>query len=87
MHTKTNTTSDYSVVGDLRRVSRMLGTINLKTHLYCIPIEYSELMNFTYESICEMAKTFDGEEDIWFIGGVFLDISNFYINYLFFIFI
>lgn len=80
MHKKTDTTSDYAVVGDLRRVSRMLGSMNLKTHLYCIPIAYSELMNFTYESICEMAKEIDDEDiidDIYFIGGNFLDISNF----------
>lgn len=80
MHKKTNTSSDYSVVGDLRRVSRMLGSMNLKTHLYCIPIEYSELMNFTYESICDMAKEIDDDEiidDIYYIGNNFLDISNF----------
>jgi len=57
LHQKTNTKSDSSVVGDLRRVSRMIGTMNMKTHLYCIPIEYAHLMNFSYDAICEMAKT------------------------------
>ena len=77
MHTKTNTTSDSSVVGDLRRVSRMLNSINLKTHLYCIPIAYNELMNFTYDSICEMAKVVGAEVDYCFVGGTYLDVSNF----------
>lgn len=58
MHEKTNTKSDPAVIGDLRRVSRMLGSINLKTHLYCIPVSYAELMSFTYEGICEMAKKY-----------------------------
>ena len=80
MHEKTNTDSDHAVIGDLRRVCRMLGSMNLKTHLYCIPIEYSELMNFTYESICEMAKEVKDDEvpdDVYYIGGEFLDISEF----------
>lgn len=79
MHEKTETDSDHAVIGDLRRVSRMLGSMNLKTHLYCIPIEYGELMNFTYESIRDMAKEMKDEyiEDIFYIGGNFLDISSF----------
>lgn len=79
MHKKTNTDSDPSVVGDLRRVSRMLNSMNLKTHLYCIPLQYNELMNFTYESICEMAKTIDDTStlDYYFMGKKCLDISDF----------
>ena len=79
MHNKTDTDSDFSVVGDLRRVSRMLNSMNLKTHLYCIPIQYNELMNFTYESICEMAKTIDDTStlDYYFVGKKYLDISDF----------
>lgn len=80
MHAKTNTTSDSSVVGDLRRVSRMLGSMNLKTHLYCIPIAYNELMNFTYDSICEMAKEIDDTktiDDIYVVNVNNLDISDF----------
>lgn len=79
MHTKTNTKSDSAVVGDLRRVSRMLNSINLKTHLYCIPIQYNELMNFTYDSICEMAKDIDDSSivDQVFVGEKYLDISSF----------
>lgn len=78
MHTKTDTDSDHSVIGDLRRVSRMLNSMNLKTHLYCIPIKYSDLMCATYESICEMAKTIDDihTSDYVFMGE-YLDISNF----------
>ncbi len=77
MHMKTNTTSDSSVVGDVRRVSRMLNSMNLKTHLYCIPIAYNELMNFTYDSICDMAKTIGENVDSCFVGGNYLDISGF----------
>lgn len=86
MHEKTNTTSDSSVVGDIRRVSRMLGTMNMKTHLYCIPLDYAHLMNFTYEAICEVAKTWEpvyhcgdklaGLEE-WIIGEALVDISSY----------
>lgn len=86
MHEKTNTTSDSSVVGDIRRVSRMLGTMNMKTHLYCIPLDYAHLMNFTYEGICDMAKTWEplyinndklsGIEE-WIIGEALVDISEY----------
>lgn len=34
---------DKQVVGDLRRVSRMPNTINLKTGLYCIPLKKDEI--------------------------------------------
>ena len=84
LHKKTNTTSDKSVVGDLRRVSRMVGTMNMKTHLYCIPLDYAHLMNFTYEAICDMAKIWkpiyryndklSGLEE-WIEGENLLDIS------------
>lgn len=79
MHTKTNTQSDSSVVGDLRRVSRMLNSMNLKTHLYCISIQYNELMNFTYDSICEMAKNIDDapKVDKAFLGKKYLDLTDF----------
>ena len=79
MHIKTNTKSDSSVVGDLRRVSRMLNSMNLKTHLYCISIQYNELMNFTYESICEMAKNIDDAPttDNVFLGKKYLDLTDF----------
>lgn len=36
LHDKNNTTSDMAVVGDLRRLRRVLHTINVKSHLYCI---------------------------------------------------
>ena len=84
LHQKTNTQSDPAVVGDLRRVCRMLGTMNMKTHLYCIPLDYAHLMNFTYEAICEMAQEYEptyqnndklsGVEE-WIIGEALVDIS------------
>lgn len=86
LHAKTNTTSDFSVVGDLRRVSRMLGTMNMKTHLHCIALDYAHLMNFTYDAICEMAKEWipvyhhndkiSGLEE-WIIGESLVDISSY----------
>ena len=86
IHEKTNTISDPSVVGDIRRVSRMIGTMNMKTHLYCIPLDYAHLMNFTYEAICEEAKTWkpvyhlndklSGLEE-WIIEGALVDISSY----------
>lgn len=85
LHQKTNTQSDPAVVGDLRRVCRMLGTMNMKTHLYCIPLDYAHLMNFTYEAICEMAQEYEpiyqnndklcGVEE-WIIGEALVDIST-----------
>jgi hypothetical protein len=86
IHEKTNTTSDPSVVGDIRRVSRMLGTMNMKTHLYCIALDYAHLMNFTYDAICDMAKEWEpvyhlndklsGLEE-WIIEGALVDISGY----------
>ena len=84
LHQKTNTQSDPAVVGDLRRVCRMLGTMNMKTHLYCIPLDYAHLMNFTYEAICEMAQeyepTYQNNDKLcsveeWIIGKALVDIS------------
>ena len=86
LHEKTNTTSDKAVIGDLRRVSRMLGTMNMKTHLYCIPLEYAHLMNFTYDAICDMAKVWkpiynNGDKlsglQEWIEGKNLLDISEY----------
>lgn len=85
IHEKTNTTSDSSVVGDLRRVSRMIGTMNMKTHLYCIPLDYAHLMNFTYDAICEMAKEntlqcYDDDAGLfeeWIQGENLVDISDY----------
>ena len=76
LHNNTNTTSDSSVVGDTRRVCRMLGTMNMKTHLYCIPIQYSQLMNFTYERICEIAKEYSGTLD-YINGTIPVNISSY----------
>lgn len=86
LHQKTNTQSDPAVVGDLRRVCRMLGTMNMKTHLYCIPLDYAHLMNFTYEAICEMAQeyepTYQNNDKLcsaeeWIIDGALVDISGY----------
>ncbi len=88
IHEKTNTTSDPAVVGDLRRVSRMIGTMNMKTHLYCIPLDYAHLMNFTYDAICQMAREgklryaygdtsgLSGYEE-WIQGDALVDISGY----------
>lgn len=86
LHQKTNTQSDPAVVGDLRRVCRMLGTMNMKTHLYCIPLDYAHLMNFTYEAICKMAQeyepTYQNNDKLcsveeWIIDGALVDISGY----------
>lgn len=47
---------DQHVIGDLRRVSRIKNTKNLKTELYCIPISRETLLNSTKEKIEEMAQ-------------------------------
>lgn len=85
LHNKTNTKSDPSVVGDLRRVSRMIGTMNMKTHLHCIPLDYAHLMNFTYEAICEMAiewqPIYNGDAiEEWIVDGALIDISSYDTN-------
>lgn len=84
MHTKTNTHSDRAVIGDLRRVSRMLGTMNLKTHLYCIPITYKQLMKLSYDDICNMARVYQSDEqynglfsDYYHYGKSNIDLSKF----------
>ena len=77
LHQKTNTQSDTAVIGDLRRVCRIMGSMNMKTHLHCIPVDYAHLMNCTYESICEMAKEYDSSiHDIYHYGQL-LDISEY----------
>ena len=63
LHRRTNTHSDPAVVGDTRRVSRILGTKNLKTGLYCIPVSYRQICTLCYEDICDMAKKYDGTLD------------------------
>ena len=76
LHETNNTTSDLAVVGDLRRLRRVLHTINVKSHLYCIPISYKDLHNKTYEEIQEYAKLDRGKDDIYY-GKELLDISEF----------
>lgn len=87
IHNKTNTKSDRAVVGDLRRVSRMLGTMNLKTHLFCIPLTYTELMTLSYNDICIRARIFktDAEynglfHDYYHNGKNNIDLSKFYVK-------
>lgn len=63
LHQKTNTTSDPAVIGDLRRVSRIVGSMNMKTHLHCIPLDYAQLMNYTYEAICKMAIEYNPNDN------------------------
>lgn len=74
LHKKTETKSDSSVVGDLRRVSRALHYINLKSGRYCIPISYDELMNKSYEEIYDMAKE-DRECEDFYNGNSLLNIA------------
>lgn len=76
LHNKTNTTSDMAVVGDLRRVCRLLGTKNLKTHLYCIALQYHELLSLSYDMICEMAKQ-PSIDSFPNYDGYGLDLSNY----------
>lgn len=77
LHQKTNTNSDSAVVGDLRRVCRIMGSMNMKTHLYCIPLDYAHLMNCTYESICLMAREYDDNLYDFHHRGQLLDISEY----------
>lgn len=77
LHRKTNTTSDSAVIGDLRRVCRMMGSMNMKTHLHCIPLDYAHLMNCTYESICEMSKEYSDDVYDFYNHGQLLDISEY----------
>ena len=69
LHKETNTESDMAVVGDLRRVARMLNTLNLKHKVkhYCIPITYDELLGLSYDEINELALHSRDDED--FING------------------
>lgn len=57
LHQKTNTTSDPAVVGDIRRVSRVVNTINMKTRRYCIRLNSYQINNFTLEQIKSLAKS------------------------------
>lgn len=76
LHKDNGTTSDLAVVGDLRRLRRVLHTINVKSHLYCIPISYEDLHNKTYKEIQQYARIDRGQDDIYY-GKVLLDISDF----------
>ena len=64
LHKINNTSSDNAVVGDLRRLRRVLHTINPKSNLYCIPLSYEDLQTKTYEEIKEYAKKDRGYDDI-----------------------
>ena len=75
LHSITNTTSDPAVVGDVRRVTRLVNSMNLKTRKYCIPISYEELLNNTYEDICKMASHVRHTKD-YIYGNKYLCISD-----------
>ena len=68
MHELNNTTSDNAVVGDLRRLRRVLHTINPKSGLYCIPISYEDLQEKSYDEIKQYAKQDRGYKDIIYDG-------------------
>lgn len=77
LHQKTNTTSDPAVIGDLRRVTRIVGSMNMKTHLHCIPLNYAQLMNYTYDAICHMAIDYAPKEIVEHEDSCLLDISSY----------
>lgn len=74
LHKETGTKSDPAVVGDLRRVARMINTLNLKSNRYCISISYKTLMEKTYEEIFNLAITKGSTKD-YINGENQLDIS------------
>ena len=57
LHKKTHTKSDRAVVGDLMRVRRCPGTVNLKTGRYCIPLSSHEIMTLTLHQIKSLATS------------------------------
>ena len=77
LHKETHTDSDSSVVGDLRRVCRIMGSMNLKTHLFCIPIDYQTLMTNTYKAICDKAKECHDKLVDYINDGTLLDLSEY----------
>lgn len=76
LHKINNTSSDSAVVGDLRRLRRVLHTINPKSHLYCIPLSYEDLQTKTYEEIKEYAKKDRGYNDI-FYNNKYISLSDY----------
>ena len=72
----TDATCDRQVVGDLRRMSRIINTINKRTNLYCIPLTYDALMNCSYDKIKDVAekKSFSGSDNINY--GYAVDLSD-----------
>ena len=76
LHKETNTESDPAVVADLRRVVRIPYTVNKKNNLYCMPLSYNDLMNKTYEEICEIAKKPPFHSD-FINGNILLNIKEF----------
>lgn len=64
IHELNNTTSDDAVVGDLRRLRRVLHTINPKSGLYCIPLSYEDLQEKSYDEIKQYAQQDRGYKDI-----------------------
>ncbi len=52
----TKASVDYQVVGDLMRVARIPNTMNMKTRLYCIPLDQKEL-EYSIEYIKDLATS------------------------------
>lgn len=77
LHQKTNTKSDTAVIGDVRRVCRILGSMNMKTHYHCIPLDYTELLTNTYNSICNKAKEINDDIADIYHNGNLLDLSEY----------
>ena len=51
--------------------------MNLKTHLFCIPIDYQTLMTNTYKAICDKAKECHDKLVDYINDGTLLDLSEY----------
>ncbi|MDD3039625.1 hypothetical protein [Bacteroides sp.] len=47
---------DNAVLGDINRILRFVDTRHAKTGLFCIPLTYHEVLNFSIDEIRELAK-------------------------------
>jgi len=52
---KSNIKCDRHVVGDIRRIARIIGTKNIKTNLYCIPL-YQKDIDKGFDYVKKLAK-------------------------------
>lgn len=66
---------DMSVVGDVARLVRIIGTTNTRSGLYCIPLRKDELIS--YQSIKELAKIRRNIDRSFLNGSKLLDIKDY----------